>query len=105
MTRMATAGRWGVLLALLVPDPVSAGGGSHVDRSPDCPPNLYSRLNYWAPGVWRYRAHHEAPGPYLYPAPVGCPPVEPRPVILGTPCRAVDPATIPYGDLRPLRQP
>ena len=90
-----------LLLGLLAPGTAGAEGVK-VDRDPNCPPSLYSRLNYWLPGVWRFQAHHRPVGPYLYPSP-GCPDVPPQPVILSYPCRAADPASFPYGDLRPLR--
>jgi hypothetical protein len=105
MRRLCGLTPW-LLLGLLVPGLAGAGdgGAARVDRSPDCPQSQYSRLNYWAPGVWRFRVHHQPAAPYLYTAP-DCAPVTPQPVILSYPCRAVDPATFPYGDLRPLRDP
>ena len=61
-----------------------------------CPPSSYSSCHYWTPTVYRWRAYHHIPGPYLYAAD-RYPEMPPTYQFIKYPCRAVEPAAY-YGN-------
>ncbi len=85
--------RRALVLAALLAASAPAVAGPFKKHGTDCPPSSYSHLHYWAPNLYRLKAHFHAPANYVY-TPDRHPHITPSYDILAYPCPAEEPATI-----------